>query len=130
MTNPTVTQTKVSVSNIIATIAAIIAIVAFIFGVSNWSDIQQYFWRQRVVGTWQDESGIPISFTSEGTFNAGGFLPANGYYTFNDGNHITLKVSGILGGMGNQVFEVSFSGNTMWWRDQALGFEYTYTKLR
>ena len=127
MTQQTDSKPKVNVSNIIATTAAIIAIIAFIFGVSNWSDIQQFFWRQRIVGTWQDESGVPMTFTRDGIFSSGGLIPANGYYTFNDGNHITLQVSGLLGIVGNQTIEISFSGNTMYWTDQ-LGIEYIYTK--
>ncbi|MBN1370428.1 MAG: hypothetical protein JW987_00595 [Anaerolineaceae bacterium] len=109
---------------------AVIAIISFIFGVANWGDIQQYFWRQRIVGTWQDEGGNLIRFDGDGNYTMGGLLPANGLYDFPDKDHIILQTSGIFGIVGNQMFEVKFSGKTMGWQDLSLGFTYTYSKVK
>jgi len=118
---------------IVGVAAAAIAIFAFVTGVVDLPSLfsPEARLQRSLVGSWQEPGGGVLTFYENGTMEeVGGFIPVTGYYYVTDRDRVTIQPAGILGIAGNQVWQVTVTGNTLRVNNLSFGDSFTATKIR
>ncbi len=114
----------------ITVIAALVAIIAFLFGTGELSDLMNWFTQRQLVGTWQDQQGGTITFYDDGTVvTQSGLLIISGYYEVIDNKQLRIENRGLFAIAGPQVYRFEISGKKMTFVDQ-FGITTFLTKVR